>query len=360
MITRRAVLKLMAALGTLSAWPSLSATGGVVVGAADHRDGRHGWAIARAGEVIYLPLPARGHGLSAHPRVPGLAVLMGRRPANTGWVLDVSAARVVKTLQALAERRFYGHAGFSPDGERLYTTENATDSGQGVLGVWDSASWRRLDEWPLPGIGPHELVVRPDGRLIVALGGVATHPDSGRTPLNLDTMDPSVVTLADDGRTLTQARTPDPKLSLRHLGLAADGSVAVAGQYRREASTVEGPLPLLYRLDASGQLLSPYVASSAEWAGFNDYLGSVAVHPASGCAVVTSPRGGRVGIWGADARLRATVDLTEVCGLAVHDGLLTVSNSYGRIEVLDLNGRSTGLQEAPDLLWDNHLLWLPA
>ena len=53
--------------------------------------------------------------------------------------------------------------------------------------------YRQVGELPAHGVGPHEVVLMPDGKtLAVANGGIRTHPDRDRVPLNLDSMQPSL------------------------------------------------------------------------------------------------------------------------------------------------------------------------
>ena len=153
-----------------------------------------------------LPLPGRGHGLAVAP-AQDQAVLVARRPGNFLLVLDLAGGRVAQRLEGQPDRHFYGHAVFSPDGRWLYTPENDFDAGRGVIGVRDvQQGYRRVAELPAHGIGPHDVKLLSDGHtLVVANGGILTHPDTGRTKLNLDSMRPSMVYLdARSGELLEQ------------------------------------------------------------------------------------------------------------------------------------------------------------
>lgn len=83
----------------------------------------------------------------------------------------------------------------------LVTTESDYATCAGVLGIWDvRRNYARIAEIPTGGICPHE-VIRLSGTqsLVVADGGIRTHPDSGRDKLDLHDMHPSLVYI-DDGR----------------------------------------------------------------------------------------------------------------------------------------------------------------
>ena len=96
----------------------------------------------------------------------------------------------LSTLSSVPGRHFFGHGAFSPDGRLLYATENDFDNARAVVGVYDVGSgFARIGEFGTQGVGAHELLLSPDGELlVVANGGIETHPDYGRAELNLDTM----------------------------------------------------------------------------------------------------------------------------------------------------------------------------
>src|SRR5690606_25223539 len=147
------------------------------------------------------------------------------------------------SLALPADRHFFGHGVFSADGSRLFATENDFDQGRGVIGIYDErpgAQWQRLGEFDTGGIGPHEMVLLPDQRtLCVANGGLLTHPDYDKTPLNLSTMRPSLAYLdAQDGRLLGNVTLPAElfQLSIRHLAVDHAGAVWFACQHQGPAS----------------------------------------------------------------------------------------------------------------------------
>lgn len=53
-----------------------------------------------------------------------------------------------------------------------------------MIGVYDvTHHYQKVAEWSGFGIGPHEVILMADGRLVVGVGGVHTF---GREPLNLE------------------------------------------------------------------------------------------------------------------------------------------------------------------------------
>ena len=85
------------------------------------------------------------------------------------------------------------------------------------------------------------------------------------------------------------------------------------------------------------------------------YAGSVAI--SDGVAGITSPRGGRVHLFGLDGTFRDRVRRADVCGLARAEGGLMATDGLGA--VLRLDGGVTPLQ-VTRRAWDNHLVPLSA
>ena len=110
----------------------------------------------------------------------------------------------------------------SLDGCRLFTTENDFENAKGAIGVWNTDNrYERIGEWDSHGIGPHDISLMPDGMtLVIANGGIQTHPDSGRAKLNIPDMKPSLVFLnVRNGSVISKIALPSElhKNSIRHL-----------------------------------------------------------------------------------------------------------------------------------------------
>ena len=308
-----------------------------------------------------LSLPGRGHAAAVHPNGL-LAVLISRRPGRFLVAIDLASGRVRARAHAGPARHFCGHAVFSPNGELLYTTENDFESKRGVIGVREVASgYRRIAELPSQGVGPHELLLGRDGRtLIVANGGILTHPDRGREKLNLDTMSPSLVYLdATTGELLDEQRLPSElhQLSIRHLAMLADGTVCLAMQY-------EGPpdddLPLI-GMHRRGEAIRLLTAPADIQKRMRNYCGSVSADSSRRWLALSSPRGSLATFWSAAGEFAGSARLPDVCGIAPGGapGVFVLSGgSGGRISVR-IGGTSKRLiaERIPaGSRWDNHLI----
>ncbi|MEM6304271.1 MAG: DUF1513 domain-containing protein [Pseudomonadota bacterium] len=294
-----------------------------------------------------LPLPARGHAAAAHPDQP-LAVAFARRPGRFAIVLDCRDGRETARLQAPEGRHFYGHGVFSADGRLLFTTENDYAAARGMVGVWDAArGFERVREFPSGGVGPHDIKRLPGTDiLVVANGGIETHPETGRAKLNLATMRSNLSYLDAEGQVIEQVRLgPEHQRgSIRHLAVAGNGTVAFAMQWQGDLNSDLPLLGLHHRLASKLEM-----AEDTSVRATQGYLGSVAMSRDGRRTVTTSPRAG-VALEFEGARLVTRTGLADVCGVAAADAGFTVTTGMGRVRP------AVGAEVIHPLAWDNHLV----
>ncbi len=194
-------------------------------------------------------------------------------------IFDPAGRAEPVVIHSPEDRHFYGHGHFSPDGRILYASENDFDANRGMIGLYDATDgFRRIGEFDAHGIGTHDMTVSDDGKLIViANGGIETHPDFGRTKLNLDRMEPTLVILDAATGALVQRHTLPPRLSrlsTRHLDIDAKGRIWFACQY-------EGPrndLPPLAGYFSPGEDLTFLQLPQRTTELLANYVGAIAVN----------------------------------------------------------------------------------
>ncbi|WP_415214800.1 DUF1513 domain-containing protein, partial [Shinella sp.] len=314
------------------------------------RDGRFGIAVlAEDGTVIdRTALPARSHGMAFSPATNHL-VAFARRPGTFALVIDRSGRAALRTIAAAQERHFFGHGCFSPDGRLLYASENDFDANRGVIGLYDARDgYRRIGEYSTYGIGTHDLSVSDDGRLLIAAnGGIETHPDFGRTKLNLDHMEPSLALIdAATGALVERHALPEKlrQLSTRHIDLDDRGRIWFACQY-------EGPrndLPPLVGHFGRGEDLAFIDLPEETTIGLANYVGAIAVNRREGLVGLTSPNGGRFVVL--DAKTGRVVRDEAVADAA---GIAAAPHGFA---VSSYDGQFAGRRE--DVAWDQHIAGL--
>ncbi|MDA0701658.1 MAG: DUF1513 domain-containing protein [Proteobacteria bacterium] len=306
-----------------------------------------------------IAMPGRPHGIAVRPD-SAESVAFARRPGTFAVVFDAAAGVETGRFEAAEGRHFYGHGLFTADGRHLLTPENDYGRGRSVIGLRDAADgYRQVGELQVEGVGPHDLRLMPDGKtLAVAVGGIRTHPESGRAKLNLETMDPALSVMEiESGRTLDSFRLASRyhKLSIRHLDVTAEGRVAVAMQYEGGKGDC---VPLAALFDGGG--LRPLAVPDALERRMRQYAGSVAFDRGGRYLAVTCPRGNLVVIWdAADGALLYEVPFADVCGIApaMQDGGFILTGAAGHIARFDVApGRLADLPPHGTGGWDNHLI----
>ncbi len=352
MSTRRGFLAGLLAAGAMPVPTWADAGDPAYLSAAQVRDGSYVLTGLDAGgaERFRIPLPDRGHAAAAHPTRPE-AVAFARRPGTFALVLDCRTGDILATLDSPRGRHFYGHGAFDLTGDLLFTTENDFDLGQGRIGVWDARNgYARVGEFASFGVGPHEMRQMPDGTLLVANGGIDTHPDTGREKLNLPTMRPNLSYVDLQGRLLEQIEPPQHHASVRHLSVRADGLVGIGMQWQGAIHEA----PALVATHQRGGVWRDMGAGPA----LNGYVGSIAFSGDGDRLAVTSPKSGVVQVFAArTGDLVSDHAQTDVCGVAATSFGLMVTDGQGGVSRLN-----APLQKLAsyDLAFDNHLVAITA
>ena len=270
----------------------------------------------RVHDIVVQPI-FDAQNLSAKTNQTRDVVVMGRRPSEKFWVLDTVSGQVKFAIKASTHRHFYGHACYSLDGKLLYVTENDTLSLTGKIGIYDADDhYKKIAEFDSHGIGPHELIMHPDGEtLVIANGGIKTEQAS-REELNLDSMRPSLVYLNRHNGDLFEQIIPEHnQMSVRHLAMHDDGTVMIGIQFQGEKH-INVPLVLTHKRGEPD--FKPLMMPNNQWQRFHQYIASVAVDSERNLLCVTTPIGGCAAIYDLNTRtLIDDVSLPDCAGAAV-------------------------------------------
>ncbi len=307
---------------------------------------RYNIVVANAlGEPLFeRAIPERGHGVAISTKWHH-AVAFARRPGNFFQVIDYRTGEEIALITATPQRHFYGHGVYSNDGQWLYATQGQRGSSEGIIGVYDAlAGYEKVAEFSGFGLGPHEVIVMADDTLAIGVGGVHT---DGRTPLNLDSMQPSLSYLNRNGELIDQVGLSDHKLSIRHLAHDGSNTVLCGQQYRGEPDAY----PALVAMHTTGHGMVSLKAEPEQWARFNHYIASIAA--TDEWILATSPRGNCYGIWS-----KSTLELVELSSLPDASGVVVngedfvVSSGAGKVVTCQKPNIKQSTQSG--VQWDNH------
>ncbi|AMB84579.1 hypothetical protein AWM79_04325 [Pseudomonas agarici] len=345
---------------TLGGWTLLRQKGQspLLLSARDDSNGRH-YAVGYrldGQQVFATQVGQRCHDIINHPTL-AQALFVARRPGTESYLIDLRDGRLLQTIASQPNRHFYGHAVIHKSGDWVYATENDTrDPGRGLLGVYKFEGERLVHSGEISthGIGPHQVSWMPDGEtLIVANGGIRTEAES-RVEMNLDAMEPSLVLMRRDGTLLSKETLAQQMNSVRHLGVADDGTIVSGQQFMGPAHESSE----LLAIKRPGQPFVAFTVAEQQLQAMGHYTASVAVHSELRLVALTAPRGNRFFIWDLDSgALRLDAPLPDCAGVgAVADGFV-VTSGQGRCRFYDCRQKELTAQplDLPAGLWDNHL-----
>jgi hypothetical protein len=310
------------------------------------------------GDVHSVELPERGHDIALRPG-SGEWVAFARRPGRFGVAVPADGGAPI-WFHAKPGRHFFGHGAFSVDGKLLYTTENDYRNAQGIIGVRDATDgYRQIGEFSARGMEPHDVQLLSDGRtMVIANGGIKTHPDSGADELNLPDMKPSLVYVDLETGDLIEEERLAPELhqlSIRHLALAANDTVVFGCQYRGP----EEDAPPLLGFHRRGEQPVVVPAPEETQIALKNYIGSVSADAGGGIVAASAPKGGVITYWDVSTRrFLGSCELSDGCGIAPtrHKASFLLTSGQGWLVETDIAGGLDEARKTSPYEWDNHAI----
>lgn len=314
----------------------------------------------QTGQLQTRQIPFRAHDI--HPLPQQQQVLaFGRRPGRYCALANFNHEGV-ELIEAAKGRHFYGHGCLNQQADTLFTTENHYDAARGVIGIRDLTSQQIIGEYESYGVGPHDIHLMPDGKtLVIANGGIKTHPDFGRRKLNLKSMQPSLVYVdIENGKKIEEYRLHDHQLSIRHLTVTKDGDVGVATQYQGKLHKRQPKNLVAWQKNGTGlQALSIQESAITHFKG---YMADLAVDIEQQLLAVTSPRGNQLAFWDiSEQQFLHALPLPEPSGIVfqAETGKFLVSSANGSVYTVTATKEKSvanPIQQFANLKWDNHMM----
>lgn len=235
--------------------------------------------------VERVPMTFLAHGFAVDPRRRGVAVVLEKKGPGAA-VVDLVGRRALATVDPSPGHHFYGHGQFAKDGSVLYCVETELSTRRGVLSVRDRDTFRVLGDVPTFGQNPHDCVLLDGGVMLVTNGGgPAGTEEHGSVCL---------VELAT-GKLLERSVVTKGEWNAGHLAVSDAGTFAVSSAPRDGLPEKESPGGVSFR--RGGGPLRPMDEPRDVTGRMLGESLSVAVHEASGVAVVTNPWGNLMTLW---------------------------------------------------------------
>lgn len=307
-------------------------------------------------EISRISLPARGHDAIDVAGKPGRAIVFARRPGLFAFEVDFISGRIVHQIAPEKGYHFYGHGVLSKKNNSLLTSENHYGTGNGYIVERDLSNYQIINRYRSGGIGPHQIALMSDDKtLVIANGGIKTHPEQPRKKLNLDSMKPNLSYLdLGSGKVIEQHQLNNPQLSIRHLAVSAQDKVIAGLQYQGTKTDLV-PLAISH---VKGRTLQYLKAPNHQWRSMSQYTASVCVDNDNALVAISCPRADMITYWSLhNDSFLGTDRLSDGAGLAYTDRLFASSGKGQITELAKGNTYSSKLAFSFDKLrWDNHML----
>ncbi len=308
-------------------------------------------------ELIKIKLPFRAHD-SLYISDLQKFVVISRRPGSEFIVFDLKDKTKTKLIKAPKARHFYGHGVYSRTSNLLFLTENHhyySDDRSGSIGIYDPfRDFRRVGEFQTYGIGPHEIKIAKNGKLIIANGGILTHPDFPRVKLNLSDINSNLSIISQSNGKLQKQfklRKEYKDFSIRHFDTKESEILAGCQTYNRSKNKT---LSTVFKCNLEKLT---FFKIPNNYQKFDNYVGSIKVLSNKNLVYASFPRSGYVLAWNINThKLTSSHRKFDVCGLAQvpRNELMLASSGKGAIQ--NLSGYQKNLFIKEKYQFDNHLL----
>lgn len=274
--------------------------------------------VSREISPSLIPLGYRGHAVVPHPIERTRAAVFEKWGPGASEV-DLSTLKVIRPIETVADRQFYGHGAWSLDGGLLYAVE-AQDRTKGVYDghviVRDAKTLKIQGTFPTFGKSPHDCHILDQGKTLAITNGGETKAGVG---------EPASVTFVDIASEKLLERVTVKELMAGHLAITGQwrkGDLAVGSTpHDRPDLGPEGfkkvPGGISIRAGAGKELVRMTSPEDVTSRMLGETL-SVSIHEAKGIVGATNPAGNILTFWDMkQGKLLKSFDLALARGIAL-------------------------------------------
>lgn len=160
-----------------------------------------------------------GHGFTPRIDRPHIVLITEKHGAGC-CEFDLKQGKLLRRVQTVPGREFYGHSAFSPDGRLWYCTEAITGDGSydGVLAIRDADSFElRGETFPTHGVSPHDCILIDDGETLVVTNGGG--PVDSEFPASV------AYVSVKSGEARKVLKFKDPRINAGHIAMTSRGEL---------------------------------------------------------------------------------------------------------------------------------------
>lgn len=248
---------------------------------------------------------------------------------------------------------FAGHMKKSLDGKLIYTMEYDKPTGQSIVGVRNSHTFKKENEFRTGRTDPHGLILDDKGDIWVSNGGIPKHIPKDAQDVDLHPVETAISQLdAKSGNLKKEWLLDQPKLSIRHLAWGyMNGEKVLGGSIKASHKTQNErkyapALAILHKekLEAIDFKL-PY----------EGYVGDIAF--SKGSFYLSCTWANKIAVYNPSTKKIMDYDMFESCALkenlnkdVIYAGTKSIATEIGTKEfVLNEKGRAVGVT------FENHI-----
>ena len=200
--------------------------------------------------------------------------------------------------------------------------------------------------------------------LVVANGGIKTHPATGRKKLNIATMQSSLafIDLLTGGLFKRFQLPPDYQFnSIRHLAIDRNNNIYLALQ--NQSPEHKQCLIAIYRTGSN--CIEPCSLPATINQQLNHYIGDICLDKSEKYFLATSPKGNTAVLFTNEGQFIDSIQIDDVCGVepSQKNNSFLVSTGKGRVCQLTVNPNSRKVEfkelfkpNDQEIAWDNHIV----
>ena len=180
-----------------------------------------------------VDVPAYCHGFAQHPI--NTNVIFGvEKWGNRAIVFDLKTGKVLQSLKAPENFRYFGHGAFDPSGQKLYTSASRYDSNLNAVLVYNTKTWTHEQSIELGHVESHEIRLRDDGRSFLIATRFRHHFDNKEL---------------DSGGELVEINISDNKIIHRYPVPFADHILRISSDIYVVGTSISRPHSNAYAMD---------------------------------------------------------------------------------------------------------------
>lgn len=301
---------------------------------------------------IFIPLRFFAHGITPHPTNPDIVTLFEKKGPGACEV-NLKTKKVLRMIETVEDRYFYGHGVYSQDGNLLYSTEATFRGENGVIAIRNTETMKIVGEFPSYGKAPHDLKMINHGETLVVTNG------GGRKEELLKGARPNVSYVdIKSQKKLEVVELPNENINAGHLSLSSKMDLVVVSAPRAGQSSLLGGVSFrpsgepVITVNQPAEIIQKMKAESL----------SIALHESTQTVGVTNPDGNILTFWDyKTGKFLKAIEMDTPRSLGVTKDHKYFVLGHGRtasISLIDVKSLSvqTNLQKANAGFSGSHLL----